>query len=42
VLINSREQGKVYQDDDTDAYARKPRPNADPELYTYDPATAAL
>ncbi|MBO1080710.1 FAD-dependent monooxygenase [Roseomonas haemaphysalidis] len=42
VLINSREQGEVYQDSDTDAYATRPRPNADPELYTYNPATAAL
>jgi salicylate hydroxylase len=42
VLINSRAQGEVYQDNDTDAYVTRHRPNTDPDLYAYNPATAAL
>jgi salicylate hydroxylase len=42
VLVNSRAQGKVYQEADTDSYAKKQRPNTDPGLYSYNPATVAL
>ena len=42
VLTNSRAQGEVYQHNDTDGYASQARPNRDPGLYSYDPATVAL
>ena len=42
VLINSRAQGEIYQGNDTDSYATKRRPNTDPNLYSYDPATVPL
>ncbi|KQQ74865.1 hypothetical protein ASF70_02905 [Rhizobium sp. Leaf321] len=42
ILINSRLQGELYQDPDTDSFLSKKRPHTNPELYGYDPATVAL
>lgn len=42
ILFSSRAQGDLYQLEDADAYATKPKPNMDPELYSYDPSTASI
>lgn len=42
VFIKSREQGRIFQDPDTDGFATRERPHSDKTLYAYDPATVAI
>jgi salicylate hydroxylase len=42
IFLKSREQGRIFQDPDTDSYASKRPPNTDPQIFAYDPATVAL
>ena len=42
IFEKSREQGRVFQDPDTDGFASKKRPHSDKSLFAYDPATVAI
>jgi salicylate hydroxylase len=42
IFEKSREQGRIFQDPDTDGFASKKRPHSDKTLFAYDPATVAI
>ena len=42
IFLKSREQGRIFQDPDTDGFATRKRPHSDTTLFAYDPATVAF